>query len=74
MDNMPAWAVSVIGVAVALNPGLALLMARPIGRFPRRVLIVRGHGDAAAVANRLGLGSRDQADDRSPRPGSLMRT
>jgi hypothetical protein len=38
MDNLPDWAVSVIAVAVGLSPGLALLMARPIGRFLRRLL------------------------------------
>jgi hypothetical protein len=41
MDNLPAWVVSVIAIAVGLSPGLALLMARPIGRFPRRVLLER---------------------------------
>ena len=35
MDNLPDWAVSIIAVAV----GLALLMARPIGRFLRPTLL-----------------------------------
>jgi hypothetical protein len=71
MHNLPDWAVSIIAVAVGLSPGLALLIARPIGRFLRRVLFVRGQGDAA---NRSGSGSRDQADDRSDRHSSLMGT
>jgi hypothetical protein len=41
MDNLPDWAASVIAVAVGLSPGLALLMARPIGRFLRRTLLER---------------------------------
>jgi hypothetical protein len=39
MGNLPAWAVSVIAVAVGLSPGLVFLMARPIGRLLRRVLL-----------------------------------
>ena len=39
MDNLPDWAVSIIAVAVGLSPGLALLMARPIGRFLRPTLL-----------------------------------
>jgi hypothetical protein len=38
MDNLPAWAVSIIAVGVGLSPGLALLMARPIGRLLHRAL------------------------------------
>ena len=41
MDSLPDWAVSIIAVAAGLSPGLALLMARPIGRFLRRVLLER---------------------------------
>jgi hypothetical protein len=41
MDSLPSWAVSVSAVAVGLSPGLALLIARPIGRFLRRVLVER---------------------------------
>jgi hypothetical protein len=41
MRNLPDWAVSVTAVAVGLSPGLALLMARPIGRFLRRALLER---------------------------------
>jgi hypothetical protein len=41
MDNLPDWAVSIIAIAVGLSPGLALLMARPIGRFLRCVLLER---------------------------------
>ena len=41
MDNLPDWTVSIIAVAVGLSPGLALLMARPIGRFLRRTLLER---------------------------------
>jgi hypothetical protein len=41
MDNLPEWAVSIIAIAVGVSPGLALLMARPIGRFLRRVLLER---------------------------------
>jgi hypothetical protein len=41
MDNLPDWVVSVIAVVVGLSPGLALLMARPIGRFLRRTLLER---------------------------------
>jgi hypothetical protein len=39
MESLPDWAASIIAVAVGLSPGLALLMARPIGRFLRRVLL-----------------------------------
>jgi hypothetical protein len=41
MDNLADCALSIIAVAVGLSPGLALLMARPIGRFLRRVLLER---------------------------------
>jgi hypothetical protein len=41
MDNLPAWALQIIAVAVGLSPGLAVLMARPIGRFLRRELLER---------------------------------
>jgi hypothetical protein len=41
LDNLPDWAASIIAVAVGLSPGLALLMAHPIGRFLRRVLFER---------------------------------
>jgi hypothetical protein len=41
MDSLPAWAASIIAIAVGLSPGLALLMAPPIGRFLRRVLLER---------------------------------
>jgi hypothetical protein len=41
MDNLPDWAVTIIAIAVGLSPGLAILMARPIGRFLRRVLLER---------------------------------
>jgi hypothetical protein len=41
MDGLPDWVVTIIAVAVGLSPGLALLMARPIGRFLRRVLLER---------------------------------
>jgi hypothetical protein len=41
MDNLPDWVVSIIAVAVGLSPALALLMAPPIGRFLRRVLLER---------------------------------
>jgi hypothetical protein len=41
MDNLPEWAVSIIVIAVGLSPGLALVMARPVGRFLRRVLLER---------------------------------
>jgi hypothetical protein len=41
MDNLPEWAVSIIAVVVGLSPDLALLMARPIGRFLRRALLER---------------------------------
>jgi hypothetical protein len=41
MDNLPDWAISIIAVAVGLTPGLALLMARPIGCFLRRTLSER---------------------------------
>jgi hypothetical protein len=39
MENLPDWAVSIIAVAVGLSPGLALLMARRIGRFLRDTLL-----------------------------------
>jgi hypothetical protein len=41
MHSLPDLAVSIIAVAVGLSPGLALLIARPIGRFLRRVLVER---------------------------------
>jgi len=41
MDSLPDWAASIIAVAVGLSPGLALLMARPIGRFLLRTLLER---------------------------------
>jgi hypothetical protein len=41
MDNLPDWALSIIVVAVGLSPGLALLMARPIGRILGRALLER---------------------------------
>jgi len=40
MDNLPAWALWII-TAVALSPGLALLMVRPIARLLHRVLWTR---------------------------------
>jgi hypothetical protein len=45
MDNLPDWALQIIAVAVGLSPGLALLMARPIGQFLRRTLLE--HPEAA---------------------------
>jgi hypothetical protein len=48
MHNLRDWAVSIIAVAVGLSPGLALLIARPNGRFLRRVLVERP--EAASVA------------------------
>jgi len=33
MDSLPDWAASIIAVAVGLSPGLALLIARPMGVF-----------------------------------------
>jgi hypothetical protein len=41
MDTLPYWAVTIIAIAVGLSPGFAILMARPIGRFLRRVLLER---------------------------------
>jgi hypothetical protein len=41
MDHLPDWTVTIIAVAVGLSPGLALLIARPIGRFLRRALVER---------------------------------
>jgi hypothetical protein len=41
MDNLPAWAASIIAVAVGFSPVLAILMSRPIGGFLRRVLLER---------------------------------
>jgi len=41
MDNLPAWALWIITAAVALSPGLALLMVRPIARLLHRVLWTR---------------------------------
>jgi hypothetical protein len=38
MDNLPAWAVSIIAVAVGLGPGLAILSARSIARLLNRTL------------------------------------
>jgi hypothetical protein len=39
VDSLTDWAAWIIAVAVGLSPGLALLMARPIGQFLRRVLL-----------------------------------
>jgi hypothetical protein len=39
MDHLPDWAESIIAVAVGLSPGLALQLARPIGRFLRRTML-----------------------------------
>jgi hypothetical protein len=41
VDSLPDWVVSIIAVAVGLSPGLAILMAGPVGRFLRRVLFER---------------------------------
>jgi hypothetical protein len=41
MDHLPDWAVTIIAVAVGLGPGLAILSARPIGRFLHRTLLAR---------------------------------
>ena len=41
MDNLPAWALWIITAAVALSPGLALLIVRPIARLLHRVLWTR---------------------------------
>ena len=41
MDNLPEWVVSVVAVAVGLSSCLAVLTARPLGRFLRRVLLER---------------------------------
>jgi hypothetical protein len=49
MDSLPDWAISIIAIAVGLSPGLALLTARPIGRFLRRVLV-----DRPELATQLG--------------------
>jgi hypothetical protein len=38
MDNLPAWAASIIAVAVGLSPGLAILSARRIAWLLHRVL------------------------------------
>jgi hypothetical protein len=38
MDNLPAWAASIIAVAVGLSPGLAILSARSIARLLHRAL------------------------------------
>jgi hypothetical protein len=66
MDSLPDWAVSTIAIAVGVSPGLALLMARPIGRFLRRTLLERpeiapqSRGQRAANLRKLG--------DRHPAP------
>jgi hypothetical protein len=41
LDSLPDWAATIIAVTVGLGPGLALLMARLIGRFLRRALLER---------------------------------
>jgi hypothetical protein len=41
MDSLPTWAVSIIAGAIGLSPGIALLAARPIGRFLRCKLLAR---------------------------------
>jgi hypothetical protein len=68
MDNLPDWAVTIIAIAVGLSPGFALLMARPIGRFLRRVLFVRGSRQP------IGSGVEGSSYEGSHRPSSLMET
>jgi hypothetical protein len=68
VDSLPDWAVSVIAVTVGISPGLALLMAGPIGRFLRRVLFVRGSRQPIAS------GVEGSSYERSHRPSSLMGT
>lgn len=73
MDSLLTWALWIIATAVEVSPGLALLMAGPIGRFLRRVLFVRGQGGGAVVANRSGSGSEAHADYHSPSCGASLR-
>jgi hypothetical protein len=69
MDNLPDWAVSVIAIAVGLSPGLALLMAGPIGRFLRRALWERPEVEPQA----RGLVSDELAELGSHHPAPLPR-
>ena len=64
MDILPDWAVTIIAIAVGLSPGFALLMARHIGRFLRRVLVERPE---AAPPSR-GLASYELAEARRSSP------
>jgi hypothetical protein len=73
MDSLLTWALWIIATAVEVSPGLALLMAGPIGRFLRRVLFVRGQGGGAVVANRSGSGSKAHADYHSPSCDASLR-
>jgi hypothetical protein len=73
MESLPDWAYSSSRLLLgSVSPGLALLMAGPVGRFLRRVLFVRGHGGALVTTR--ARGSTDEADDRSRPRSSLMGT
>jgi hypothetical protein len=52
MDNLPAWALWLVTVAVGLGPGLAILSARPIARLLHRALSPHdsGHRPVPATA------------------------
>jgi hypothetical protein len=58
MDSLPTWAVSIIAVAIGLSPGIALLAARPIGRFLRRKLLARSSQLAAQKVSQGELDSK----------------
>jgi hypothetical protein len=70
MDNLPDWVTLIIAIAVGLSPGLVLLMARPIGRFLRHVLLERPE-----VAPHLRRPARDElAEARRSSPGPTAAT
>jgi len=66
MDNLPAWALWIITAAVALSPGLALLMVRLIARLLHRVLWPRPEAAPTSVGQARGELVETRRLSRSP--------